>query len=85
MSVQTVPSDGDRVAGGVGHDSQRNARPPARRVTIAQIAQQTGLSVATVSKVLNGKRDVSAQTRTLVQNVLVSSGYRRRASGKHRR
>jgi len=35
-----------------------------------------------VSKVLNGKRDVSAQTRALIQNVLLSTGYRRRASGE---
>jgi LacI family transcriptional regulator len=84
MSVHTVPSDGDGVAG-----ATVVTRPPSHhlartrgRVTIAQIAEQTGLSVATVSKVLNGKRDVSAQTRKLVQNVLVSSGYRRRASGE---
>jgi len=51
-----------------------------RRVTIAQIAEKSGLSTATVSKVLNGKPDVSPQTRTLVREVLVSSGYRKRAS-----
>jgi DNA-binding LacI/PurR family transcriptional regulator len=47
-------------------------------VTIAQIAEESGLSTATVSKVLNGRPDVSASTRRLVQEVLVSSGYRRR-------
>jgi LacI family transcriptional regulator len=51
-----------------------------RRVTIAQIAEKSGLSTATVSKVLNGKPDVSAETRTLVRDVLLSSGYRKRAS-----
>ena len=84
MSAQTVPSRGDgalREAALVPPPAQRGA-PSRRRVTIAQIAQQTGLSVATVSKVLNGKRDVSAQTRTLVQNVLLSSGYRRRGNGE---
>jgi DNA-binding LacI/PurR family transcriptional regulator len=50
-------------------------------VTIAQVAQETGLSVATVSKVLNGKPDVSPRTRMAVQDVLLNSGYRRRASG----
>ena len=48
------------------------------RVTIAQIAEESGLSTATVSKVLNGRPDVSAPTRRLVQEVLVSSGYRKR-------
>ena len=49
------------------------------RVTIAQIAAESGLSTATVSKVLNGRPDVSDSTRLLVQKVLVSSGYRKRA------
>jgi DNA-binding LacI/PurR family transcriptional regulator len=49
-------------------------------VTIAQIAKESGLSTATVSKVLNGRSDVSARTRLLVQEVLVSSGYRKRAN-----
>jgi LacI family transcriptional regulator len=56
---------------------QRRARA-RRQVTIAQIAAQSGLSTATVSKVLNGKPDVSPRTRALVQDALLSSGYRRR-------
>jgi LacI family xylobiose transport system transcriptional regulator len=51
-------------------------------VTIAQIAAQSGLSTATVSKVLNGKPDVSSRTRSLVQDALLSTGYRRRGSGE---
>jgi DNA-binding LacI/PurR family transcriptional regulator len=62
----------------------RLARPEGgrarRRVTIAQIAAQSGLSTATVSKVLNGKPDVSPRTRKLVQDFLVSSGYRKRGN-----
>jgi len=50
------------------------------RVTIAQIAEESGLSVATVSKVLNGRPDVSARTRTFVQDIVVSRGYRKRAA-----
>src|SRR5579875_98241 len=50
------------------------------RVTIAEIAEKSGLSTATVSKVLNGRPDVSTRTRLLVQELLVSSGYRKRAS-----
>jgi LacI family transcriptional regulator, xylobiose transport system transcriptional regulator len=50
------------------------------RVTIAQIAEESGLSTATVSKVLNGRPDVSDRTRLIVQDVLVSSGYRKKAN-----
>ena len=57
------------------HDGAR------RPVTIARIAEETGLSTATVSKVLNGKPDVSPRTRKLVQDILLSSGYRKRGSG----
>ncbi len=61
------------------HRQPLQRRKRARRqVTIAQIAAQSGLSTATVSKVLNGKPDVSPRTRALVQDALVSSGYRRR-------
>ncbi|HTV12226.1 MAG TPA: LacI family DNA-binding transcriptional regulator [Acidimicrobiales bacterium] len=60
---------------------QQDSGAKARgRVTIAQIAQESGLSTATVSKVLNGRPDVSARTRLLVQEVLVTSGYRKRAN-----
>jgi DNA-binding LacI/PurR family transcriptional regulator len=45
---------------------------------MAQIAKESGLSTATVSKVLNGKPDVSPRTRKRVQEVLLSSGYRKR-------
>ena len=46
----------ETFAGGSWYGRPHNVlgRDP-RRVTIAQIAQQTGLSAATVSKVLNGK------------------------------
>lgn len=65
---------------------RRAARAPSKyakghgRVTIAEIAEKSGLSTATVSKVLNGRPDVSARTRLLVQELLASSGYRKRAS-----
>jgi LacI family transcriptional regulator len=63
--------------------SMQNGSDGARgrgRVTIAQIAAQSGLSTATVSKVLNGRPDVSAGTRLRVQEALVRSGYRKRAN-----
>ncbi|MGW0436794.1 LacI family DNA-binding transcriptional regulator [Micromonospora sp. NPDC003197] len=49
-----------------------------RRVTIAEIARLAGVSVPTVSRVLNGRADVSAQTRERVEELLNRHGYRRR-------
>ena len=59
--------------------------PPQRkqktRVQLSDIAAQTGVSLSTVSKVLNGRMDVSKQTRQKVSEALKSSGYHRRKSG----
>jgi LacI family transcriptional regulator, galactose operon repressor len=54
---------------------------PSRRVTIAEIAASAGVSVPTVSKVLNGRADVAEATRRRVQQIMVDRGYQRRASG----
>src|SRR5690349_6203825 len=51
-----------------------------RRVTIAAIAAAAGVSVPTVSRVLNGRTDVSAATRERVEQLLRERGYRRRNS-----
>jgi DNA-binding LacI/PurR family transcriptional regulator len=52
-----------------------------RRITLADIASEAGVSLATVSKVLNGRSDVSAPTRARVEQLLAGCGYLRRASG----
>jgi LacI family transcriptional regulator len=52
----------------------------ATRVTIMRIAQEAGVSVPTVSRVLNGRADVSPRTRERVEQLLQEHGYRRRAS-----
>lgn len=51
------------------------------RITIAQIADRAGVSSATVSKVLNGRDDVAADTRAAVQRLLDDAGYARRGRG----
>jgi LacI family transcriptional regulator len=51
-----------------------------RRVTINTIAQEAGVSVPTVSRVLNGRSDVSPRTRERVEQLLQQHGYRRRVS-----
>ena len=55
-----------------------------RRVTLKEIAVQTGVSMTTISKVLNGAADVSSATRELVEEHLRTSGYRRRKSRQRR-
>jgi DNA-binding LacI/PurR family transcriptional regulator len=55
-----------------------------RRVTIAEIAASAGVSVPTVSKVLNGRADVSETTRRRVQQIMVDRGYQRRTPGGER-
>ena len=51
-----------------------------RTVTIAAIAAEAGVSVPTVSRVLNGRSDVAAHTRERVEQLLKAHGYQRRGS-----
>jgi LacI family transcriptional regulator len=46
-----------------------------QRLTIRQIADLAGVSIATVSRVLNGRNDVSDDTRDLVSRVIRENGY----------
>ncbi|RKS73792.1 LacI family transcriptional regulator [Motilibacter peucedani] len=50
------------------------------RVTITSIARAAGVSVPTVSRVVNGRADVSPETRKRVEDLLREHGYRRRPS-----
>ncbi|RKR86408.1 LacI family transcriptional regulator [Micromonospora pisi] len=49
-----------------------------RAATIATIAEEVGVSVTTVSKVLNGRSDVASETRARVEASLDRHRYRRR-------
>ena len=49
--------------------------PPRSRVTIRDVAAQAGVSVATVSKVLNQRYGVAAETLARVQQVIKELGY----------
>ncbi|HWL02178.1 MAG TPA: LacI family DNA-binding transcriptional regulator [Microbacteriaceae bacterium] len=53
-----------------------------RRVTLAELAEEAQVSLATASKVLNGRSDVAASTRARVEALLDVHGYRRRGASK---
>lgn len=57
---------------------QGTGAPGGRRVTITAIARAAGVSVPTVSRVVNGRSDVSPQTRERVEELLRQHGYRGR-------
>src|SRR3954447_5892542 len=63
------PGRSERVTG-PDHD-------PYRQVTIAFIAERAGVSVPTVSKVINGRSGVGAETRARVEGLINELGYRR--------
>lgn len=72
------------TARGVG-DLPPSRRPERRRPTMAAIAAEAGVSVATVSKVLNGWSDVAPATRRRVGSLLEQRGYvRRSGAGRSR-
>jgi LacI family transcriptional regulator len=65
------------------------AVPPASRrsaqsTTIADIARDAGVSVPTVSKVINGRSDVAPETRRRVEAAIHDRGYRRSAGSRQR-
>lgn len=52
----------------------------SERVTLATIADEAGVSLSTMSKVLNGRPDVSAATRARLEGLLDKHGYLRRGA-----
>ena len=55
------------------------SRPKTERPTLAEVADAAGVSRATVSKVLNGRHDVSPETRSRVEHLLDEHAYVRRS------
>ena len=53
------------------------------RVTIREVAKEAGVSIATVSRVLNDREDVSARTREVVARVIRERGYTANRSARH--
>jgi len=58
------------------------SRPRTERPTLAEVADAAGVSRATVSKVLNGRHDVSPQTRSRVELLLDEHAYVRRSAAR---
>nr|WP_315267820.1 LacI family DNA-binding transcriptional regulator [Microbacterium lemovicicum] len=56
-------------------------RSPQTRPRLADLAVEAGVSLSTMSKVLNGRTDISAETRERVGALLTARGYTRRSSG----
>ena len=50
-------------------------RGPGRSSTLTSIAAEAGVSVSTVSKVLNGRTDVAPRTRERIGQLLRGYGY----------
>lgn len=51
-------------------------KEPTRRPTIVDVAGAAGVSVSTVSRVINGKQDVSPETREAVLRAMEAAGYK---------
>lgn len=47
-------------------------------VRLAQVAEEAGVSLSTISKVLNGRSDVSSDTRLRIEALLEHSGYQKK-------
>ena len=60
----------------VATSRQGAALPAGKEMSIGNVAEQAGVSVATVSRVLNGHPNVRAETRDKVLAAVAASGYR---------
>src|ERR1700678_1760252 len=72
--VVAVTSAEDAVSAG--------ERAPRRRATLAAVAAEAGVSLPTVSKVVNGRPDVAPDTRAGVNGLWGESTYPRPGAGR---
>ncbi len=56
------------------------AMEDGERTTLAMLAEEAGVSLSTISKVLNGRTDVAPGTRQRVEGLLDAHRYRRRGT-----
>jgi LacI family transcriptional regulator len=72
----TQPTAADLPSSATGTATPLRGRP-RRQVTIARIAEQAGVSIPTVSKVINGRSDVAPETRERIEAIIRDHGYQR--------
>jgi LacI family transcriptional regulator len=80
-----VPSSGNAPDGATAARAGQDGAPPPRRATLATIAAAAGVSMPTVSKVVNGRPDVAAATRVRVERLLDEHQYARTGAPRGRR
>ena len=61
------------------------SKQDTRRATISEIAREAGVSVPTVSKVLNGHAHVAAETRARVEEIIARRDYARRPAKRRQK
>src|SRR5436305_1209049 len=54
----------------------------SQHITIKQVAERAGVSIQTVSRVLNKRPDVSPETRERIQQIIEKLGYKPYASAR---
>ncbi len=59
----------------MGGHFQKVNQSSSKRNTIAEIAARAGVSIPTVSRVLNNRPDVAPETRKRVERVIEESGF----------
>ena len=77
-TVPTVP----RVSRDGASLTRTTGNRTAGRTTLAVIAAEAGVSLPTVSKVVNGRPDVAADTRARVERLLDEYQYTRVGTGR---
>src|SRR5499427_6674470 len=83
--TQVLSSSSEHAPGdaSVPRPGRGNAAQP--RTTLALIAAEAGVSLPTVSKVVNGRPDVAPATRARVEQLLDQHQYARNGLRRHRR
>jgi len=61
---------------------QKMKQISSNRSTIAELAAQAGVSIPTISRVLNGRPDVAPATRARIEQIIKESGYIRSSAAK---
>jgi DNA-binding LacI/PurR family transcriptional regulator len=64
----------------LSHIEERPRADSSKPVTISYIAETAGVSIPTVSKVINGRSGVAAETRARVEALVKESGYQKPTS-----